>query len=486
MALAVPKTWSARVSGAASLTINLTAASILAGDLLHVETSLFDGTTLTVGAPTDSAGNTYTQPPGATDSGWTATFRSIIGSARTVVGTAPTSVVVKKGTGGNSTQDIAGVVCHVTGADTSAPLDQANANHVGSSSAPAHTAMTTTNPNDVLFVGLTHDGGNLTCTKPTGFTQGETNGNGATGEPYANGYEIVSSIQTAFAPAWSLSGAANIGLCFTSYKAAAGGGGGGTTIACSAIPSSETWGRPTVQRLARALAAATAEAFGILTARRMARAAGIPASETWSMPTVQRITRASGIASSEQLGTPTVRRFVVEQTFGSSEAWGKPLVQGGIYPSIVSIVCSAIATAELWGTPTVQRALRAQQITSAEQFGVAILQRVARTAAAGSGEAWGTPTLRRIARAAAATSAEQWGIPTVRRSLTALNITTGEAWGIVLVQGGTIVITPFQPGQILLADLTHTDVFVADGETWAIGISDAARFDIDVADRPGG
>lgn len=220
MGLAVVKSWSARASGSNSLTLTLTGETIAAGDLLHVATYLFANLTLAPAAPTDSAGasNTYTTRTGAA---WSSTFRSICGSAWSVVAVAPTTVTVNR-TGATS-PDIAGAVYHITGAKTSSPVNTSTANDT-TSSTPTHTAMSSAQAAEIWFVDGTHDGGNITCTKPTGFTQGETNGNGSTGEPYFSGYQIFSTTQTALAPAWALTASANIGLTMVAYEAAAGGG----------------------------------------------------------------------------------------------------------------------------------------------------------------------------------------------------------------------------------------------------------------------
>lgn len=206
--------WSARATGAASLTITLTGETIAAGDLIHVETFVFSNISVAPATPTDG---THVYTP-RTAAAWSSTFRSVCGSAWAIATAGVSSVTVAPSTG---TADIAGVVYHVALPVTPAPVNTSTANDVAATSSPIHTAVTSAAQNELWFCAATHDGSAIVPTAPPGFTIGQANFDGSAGEPYASAYKFFTNPQTAVAPGWDMTVAANVALCLTAYEMAA-------------------------------------------------------------------------------------------------------------------------------------------------------------------------------------------------------------------------------------------------------------------------
>lgn len=212
----VVQQWTGRASGAASLTITLAAAAIAADDGLHVDTTVFDNISISAGTPADSTAGSNVWHLNSGGAAWSATFRSIVGSAYARVVVAPTTVTINKNAG-STAPDIAGAVSQITGIDWSNPVNTTVPNAVTGTN-PAHTAASSAQPNECWMLGITHDGSAIVPTQPSGFTLGAGNFDGSAGEPIKSAYELFSATQTSLAPQWTIATSANYTLCLTAYR----------------------------------------------------------------------------------------------------------------------------------------------------------------------------------------------------------------------------------------------------------------------------
>jgi len=223
MAIAVANSWG---NTAAAATVSVTVSGVQVGELLIAIAFGFGNSTLTWNTPAFTDNGTGSVWTNRADSGYITRSRVQVGE--TVVGSAaPTTVTA---TGDAGTGGCAMSVLRVTGAASSATHD-ASVGGGQVSAAPAAPALTTTNANDLIVVGLTHDGALTTLTAPTGFSQsadavGNSTSSVVTIVPYATGWKVVSAAQSAQTYAWALGASRNAVMIAGGWKAAAAGGAG--------------------------------------------------------------------------------------------------------------------------------------------------------------------------------------------------------------------------------------------------------------------
>jgi hypothetical protein len=213
MAIACAQSWG---SNNASNSVAQTISGVQTGELLVCISLCFGTSSFTVNTPTDNGtGSAWNV---RADTGYVT--RSRVTIAETIVGaTPPTSVTASASA---SCSAIAVMVFRVTGAGGSGAVYDNAVGNSQVSSTPSTGALTTTNANDLLIVGLTHDNSTTSLTQPTGFTLGPVN-TSATVEPYIGAFEVVSSIQTAATYQFTLGASCDAVMVSAGYKAAAGG-----------------------------------------------------------------------------------------------------------------------------------------------------------------------------------------------------------------------------------------------------------------------
>lgn len=223
MAIATAASWGK--TGAASTSQTVTISGAATGDLLIAIGYSFSNTTESYNSPAFTDNGTGSVWTNRADSGYVQRNRVIMGEA--VVGAiAPTTVTVSLTGGGG--QDIAIVVLRVTGALAVSPYDASVANSQ-TSATPSTAALTTTNANDLIVIGLSHDGATTSLTKPTGFTQsadaaGNSTNSSAASEPYASAWQVVSATQAAATYQWALGASRNAVMVSGAWQAIGGGG----------------------------------------------------------------------------------------------------------------------------------------------------------------------------------------------------------------------------------------------------------------------
>jgi hypothetical protein len=209
-AIAVGNSWG---SNAATNSVAQTISGVQTGELLVCISLCFGSSSFTVNNPTDNgAGSSWAT---RVDTGYVT--RSRVTVADTIVGATPPTSVTASASG--SCSAIATCVFRVTGAAGSGSVYDNSVGDGQVSATPATGALTTVNANDLLIVGLTHDGATTSLTQPTGFSAGPIN-TSASVEPYCSGYEGVSAIQTAATYQFTLGASRNAVMVAAAYKAA--------------------------------------------------------------------------------------------------------------------------------------------------------------------------------------------------------------------------------------------------------------------------
>lgn len=218
MALAVTALASpGSASGAATLAVNVSSLSFAIGDLCHVETTVFDSVTFSVGAPTATS-ETFTKVGQST---WAAGNRSVTSAAWVVCATALASLTVNLASGGTSGPAYGVEVYKVTGHDGTGAETSAFVVR-NSTQNEATAAITTAQANEVVFVCETHDGATMALTCAAGWTTGgEVESN--TNNPFNSSYQIFSSIQTSLTHTWTNGASSNWGTSAVAYKASTAG-----------------------------------------------------------------------------------------------------------------------------------------------------------------------------------------------------------------------------------------------------------------------
>lgn len=210
MAIAVADSWGG-TSGTRSTVVNV--SGINAGDLLVVCTFAFSTTVgIGINVPLDNAGNTYTERVEA-GPGSSATFRSWLAIADTIVTSPPTTVTAAAAEGASTS---GAVVLRVTGHDAS-PFDIADSVQVTTDD-PSAPSLTPSVADALIVTCLDQDGADVTFDAPSNYTMQqelESNANQA----YAVATRVVSAI-AANAPQWITGGSRDYSVGIAAYKAA--------------------------------------------------------------------------------------------------------------------------------------------------------------------------------------------------------------------------------------------------------------------------
>lgn len=215
----------------------------------------------------------------------------------------------------------------------------------------------------------------------------------------------------------------------------------------SSIPSQESFGTPTLQRIVRLTptAIASAEAFGAPTVVPGAVAlvvAGIPTGETFGVPTIYNwlIVAPAGIASGEAFGTPTLQRVVslVPTGIASLEAFGAQAIK-----TAITLVATGIPTGQAFGAPSMVQFsyIAPTGIPSAEAFGLTYTNNVIRLVVTGipTAEAFGAINIYRLTKIqpSGIISAQAFGNPAMVPGgvkLLPVGIVSAEAFGATVIQ----------------------------------------------------
>ena len=206
-----------------STTIAATAANHTGGNLLVV-CVVWSSAAQTLSSIADTAGNTYTRHPSSKqDSG---SDNTEIFYAKNITGNA-SNVVTATFSGSSTFRRI--MVDQISGADTSAPADQAGIG--GGTSATATTSsFTTTQADEIIVAGV----GNTNTTSFSAGAAGTIRVNNVGGDS-AMEDNIVSSTGSYTGSMVSDIGSTTWFISAASYKQAGGGGGGVTVKALSAL-----------------------------------------------------------------------------------------------------------------------------------------------------------------------------------------------------------------------------------------------------------
>lgn len=221
MALAVANSWS---SVTTAIAINQAVSGFAAGELAIVLGYGFESSTGNTFIITDDSGgaNTYNKRAESTQDG---TFRSSCVIYESVVLSAPTSIGIAFAGLPNTAYAIA--VLRVTGA-TATPFDQAGAT-TSSADDPSAPSITTTSADEIIVVGLDHDGADTTFAAPTDFTMQQSLESNSE-QCYACATRIVSATAT-YTPQWTTGAARDYGLVIASYVGSAAPPASGGPIA---------------------------------------------------------------------------------------------------------------------------------------------------------------------------------------------------------------------------------------------------------------
>ena len=210
MALAVANSWQ---NSAVSTFVAVTVSGFNAGDLCVTLAYGFDTASGDTFIIQDDVTNTYSKPAETTQDG--TTFRSWAALFYSVVTTPPTSVSVAAT--GFPSIEMNAVVLRITG-NHSSPFDQAN-KRTQTADDPTNNSITTTQADEIIVCGLTHDGPDTTFDPPTGFTMAQEKET-ASGNPFAAAYQIVSSTGT-YSPQWLTGASRDYAMVISSFKASA-------------------------------------------------------------------------------------------------------------------------------------------------------------------------------------------------------------------------------------------------------------------------
>lgn len=220
-----------------------------------------------------------------------------------------------------------------------------------------------------------------------------------------------------------------------------------------AIPSGEAFGQADrIIRILAPIAVVSGQAFG-------------------TTRTIRILGNAGAIATAGAFGQPKTLRILGQVSIASGELFGRPTVIGGVVFVVITGV-GAIPSGEAFGqADKVIRILGPAGVTTGVAFGNNRAVRILGNAGAipGAATVGANDKVSRVLAAVGVTSAEAFGTTKTIRVVRAVNITTGEAFGVATVS------PPVPPGT-LRPDL----VFVIDGETWIVTVSDAEVLDITV------
>ncbi len=215
MAIAVAGSRVGTTAAVSSIAIDVSTLGIQAGDTLVALTCKFNTSNVAILAPSDTGSNTWTAQAA---SAWDATFRATVGAAWAVVATVPTSVTVWSA----ATADMSGVVLRLTGAHASAPYDVSAAN-TATSAAPVSSSVTPAEDNELVIVGLVHDGGDTTLAMASGWTeQAKLESNAV--QAYIVGYKLISPA-AATTHTWALGASRDAGMAAIAIKPAVAAAG---------------------------------------------------------------------------------------------------------------------------------------------------------------------------------------------------------------------------------------------------------------------
>jgi hypothetical protein len=227
MSITVNTSWSvARGSAVASVQTGAASVNPTTGNTIIVTVSVYalSGSANAHYTVSDTAGNTYVLDASSVNGGNPNNFNQngmLIFRSTNITGGSNFKITVTVSTG--TSYFTVGAIEVVNLA--ASPVDTASAGDSGHTGHPDTGSWTTTNANDLLVAGFSDDGIG-TITSPAGFTSFAQNTAAVSGQQADHVYQIVSAIQSAINPQWSLSNTANdwfgVGVA---YKAVAPLGG---------------------------------------------------------------------------------------------------------------------------------------------------------------------------------------------------------------------------------------------------------------------